>query len=110
MGGQLGRPTGARFRTYERLIGYLDRVRGTLFDGLPVVQSARAALEQLYRYPLRETAAEQLNRQLRSGIRDEDLAELVANLYDEDRLCIVHEDQGDEDVRIICSMGLTAAA
>ncbi len=109
VGGQLGRPTGARFRTYERLIGYLDRARGTLFDGLPVIQSARAALEQIYRYPLRETAAEQLNRQLRSGIRDEDLAELVANLYDEDRLCIVHEDQHDEDVRIICSMGLSPA-
>ena len=108
VGGQLGRPTGARFRTYERLLGHLERVRGTLFDSLPTTQSARAALEQLYRYPLRETAAEQLNRQLRSGIRDEDLAELVANLYDEDRLCIVHADQGDDDVQIICSMGLTA--
>ena len=108
VGGQLGRPTGARFRTYERLKGYLERIRGTLFEELPENQTARAALEQMYRYPLRESATEKLNRQLRSGISDEDLAALVANLYEEDRLCIVYEDQEPGEARIICSMGLIA--
>ena len=32
VGGQLGRPSGARFRTYERLKSYADSVEGTLFD------------------------------------------------------------------------------
>ena len=32
VGGQLGRPSGARFRTYERLKRYADDVKGTLFD------------------------------------------------------------------------------
>ena len=32
VGGQLGRPSGARFRSYERLKRYAERMRGTLFD------------------------------------------------------------------------------
>lgn len=30
--GQLGRPSGARFRTYERLKRHAERVKGSLFD------------------------------------------------------------------------------
>ena len=32
VGGQLGRPSGARFRTYERLKAYAEEIKGTLFD------------------------------------------------------------------------------
>src|SRR5205807_1229739 len=32
VGGGLGRPSGARFRAYERLKRYADQVKGTLFD------------------------------------------------------------------------------
>ena len=32
VGGQLGRPSGARFRTFTRLKGYAERTQGTLFD------------------------------------------------------------------------------
>ena len=73
VGGQLGRPSGARFRTYERLKRYAEQVKGTLFD-LP--QLAKA-IEEIYRYPLRQSATDTLNRQLRAGISDEKLAELV---------------------------------
>ena len=34
VGGQLGRPSGARFRTYERLKRYSEAIKGTLFDTL----------------------------------------------------------------------------
>jgi hypothetical protein len=34
------------------------------------------------------------------------MAELVMALYEEDRLCIVHEEQESHESRIICSMGL----
>ena len=47
-----------------------------------------------------------LNRQLRSGVSDETLAELVGTLRDEDRLCIVHEEDERQEPSIICSMGL----
>ena len=48
------------------------------------------------------------NRQLRSGISDEKLAELVMALRDDDRLCIIHEEEQTHEPRIICSLGLAA--
>jgi hypothetical protein len=35
------------------------------------------AIDTIYRYPLRQSAIDQLNRQIRSGIGDQQLAELV---------------------------------
>jgi hypothetical protein len=47
-----------------------------------------------------------LNRQLRAGISDEDLAQLVILLRDEDRLSLKQEEAERQEPRIICSMGL----
>lgn len=105
VGGQLGRPSGARFRTYERLKRYAELVKGTLFD---TPQLAKA-IEDIYRYPLRQSAIDTLNRQLRAGISDEKLAELVIALRDDDRLCIIHEEEQAREPQIICSMGLAEA-
>jgi superfamily II DNA or RNA helicase len=102
IGGQLGRPSGARFRTYERLKAHAEDIKGTLFES-PVLYKT---IEQIYRYPLRQTATDTLNRQLRSAVSNHALAELVVSLYEEDRLCIVHEEQDSQEPRIICSMGL----
>src|SRR5262249_32405924 len=81
VGGQLGRPSGARFRTYERLKRYANQVKGTLFAS----QELLKAIEEIHRSPLRPTAVDTLNRQLRSGISDEDLAQLVITLRGEGR-------------------------
>ncbi len=102
VGGQLGRPSGARFRTYERLKRYADSVKGTLFDS----QELLKAIDEIYRYPLRQSAIDTLNRQLRSGISDQTLAQLVTALRDEDRLCLVHEEEQTQEPRILCSLGL----
>ncbi len=102
VGGQLGRPSGARFRTYERLKRYAERVKGTLFDTAELAK----AIEEIYRFPLRQSATDALNRQLRAGVSDESLAALVTALRDEDRLCIVHEEERSEEPQIICSLGL----
>jgi hypothetical protein len=106
VGGQLGRPSGARFRTYERLKRYADEVRGTLFD-LPEL---RRAIEDIYNYPLRQAAVDTLNRQLRSGISDADLTQRVIELRDEGRLSIIHEEEEAQEPHIICSLGLASPA
>ncbi len=102
VGGTLGRPSGARFRTYERLKNYAERVRGTLFDS-PELQRA---IEEIYRYPLRQAATDTLNRQLRAEISDEALANLVVALRDDDRLCLIHDEDQSAEPSIICSLGL----
>jgi len=102
VGGALGRPSGARFRTYERLKNYAQRLQGTLFES-PELQKA---IDDIYRYPLRQTAIDTLNRQLKSGVSDDVLAELVLALRDEGRLCLIHEEERREEPQIICSLGL----
>ena len=106
VGGGLGRPSGARFRTYERLKRYADDVRGELFD----TPELKRAIDEIYRFPLRQAATDALNRQLRSGIDRPMLAELVITLRDEDRLCIVEGERETREPQIICSMGLSSAS
>lgn len=102
IGGQLGRPSGARFRCYERLKSYANSIKGTLFESPELLKT----IDDIYRYPLRSNATDSLNRQLRSGISDIQLSELVVALREEDRLCIVEETEHVKEPRIICSMGL----
>ena len=105
VGGQLGRASGARFRTYERLKKYAQDMKGTLFE----IAGLDKVIEHIYRYPLRQTAVDTLNRQLRAGIDDDLLARLVIALHDDDRLCIVHEEERVQEPQIICSLGLSAS-
>ena len=103
IGGQLGSPSGARRRTYERLKQHVENTKDTLLPPPPELYSA---MEEIYRYPLQETARDTLNRQLRSGIDDDQLANLVINLREDNRLCQVHEQSEPEEPQIICSLGL----
>jgi len=106
-GGQLGRPSGARFRTYERLKNFaadLPPMDRQLYE----VQGLLKAIDEIYRHPLRQMAVDTLNRQLKSGITDEGLADLVVNLRAEDRLCIISDEMVEyQEPRIICSLGLS---
>ena len=102
VGGQLGRPSGARFRTYERLKAYAQDVKGTLFDTPALLK----AIEDIYRNPLLQSATDTLNRQLKSGISDQSLAELVVSLRQDARLCRVAEDVEAAEPQVICSLGL----
>lgn len=88
-GGGLGSPKGARFRTYERLKRFADESASErpLFP----LQELRRAIDDIYGYPLRQAAIDTLNRQLRSGVSDVDLARLVIELRDEGRLCVIHD-------------------
>ena len=102
-GGQLGRPSGARFRVYERLIAYLNHVEGMLF----ATQDLAKAVDQIYKFPLRQAAADALNRQLRIRVSDHQLADFVVALWQQDRLCLVEEEVETHEPQIICSLGLS---
>ena len=103
IGGQLGRPSSARHRAYNRLKEYADRIKGQLFDSADL----RHAIDDIYHCPLRQTAVDTLNRQMRSGIDDPGLADLVIQMRNDDRLCIMDADSDEtQEPRIICSMGL----
>lgn len=102
-GGSLGKKTGVKYRVYMRLDRYCKEFADTLF----VNDSLKKAVDDIYKFPLKELARETMNRQLKTGISDEDLAALVVSLREEGKLCIVNEDEmGDRSPKIICSMGL----
>lgn len=101
-GGQLGKPSSARRRAYERLKAYAERVKDTLFD----VKSLHSAIDLIYEQPLTEYAKDIINRELRTGVSDEKLAELVVSLYEEGRLCVPKEETVSKEPQIICSLGI----
>jgi len=107
-GGKLGSPNGARAKTYTRLNGYIDYIK----NHTPLLAQGQQwdnlikAVEDIYNYPLKESAIARLNRQLRSGIKDEPLADMVVSLWEDSGLCVTHEDKQVKDSQIICSLGL----
>ncbi len=103
LGGQLGKKTGARFRVYSRLSRYYEENKDTLFAN----ETLKKTIDDIYKYPLKEVAKETFNRQLKSGIDDSDLAALSISLRDDDKLCLINEEEIKyKEPKIICSMGL----
>jgi hypothetical protein len=106
VGGQLGRPSSARFKTYERLSRYARQNKGNLFGTTEESAEVERAIDEIYRYPLTQSAVDRLNNHLRADISDEMLAQLVILLRNENRLCIVSDERTPNEPKIICSMGL----
>lgn len=104
LGGQLGNRTSARYKTYGMLSRYYENVRNTLFE----IEELKRTINDIYHYPLRETAKEIINRRIKLNVSDEELASLCMQLRKEGRLCII--EQKDEDSiktpQIICSLGI----
>ena len=107
--GALGRPSGARFKTYDRLKRYLEQQGNerTLFVTDHFVRDVEKAMADIYDFPMFQSAIDTLNRQLKTGIGDHQLAQLVIALREDGRLCVKQDkDEVQADMRIICSMGL----
>mgnify|MGYP001610556689 FL=1 len=106
VGGGLGRPSSPRRRSYERLKPYATEQMKTLFRD----DELERALDDMYQRPLLETAADMLNRLMRGGVNDEELAEAVKSLREEGRLTYTEDDTALREPRVVCSMGLVPQA
>lgn len=107
-GGALGRPSGARFKTYERLKRYRASLgdKRDLFITDEHVRQIERVLEEIYRYPLFQSATDTLNRQIKSGVDDHKLVDLVLNLREDGRLCLIADQEDVQEPRLICTLGL----
>jgi hypothetical protein len=108
LGGQLGSLRSTRRKVWERLKRYREQLQQqpTLFSA-DLLQRLAPAFDTLFRFPLKEGARDALGRQMRLGIGDDALAELVIQLYLEQRLCAIEEQTGPTpEPQILCSMGL----
>jgi hypothetical protein len=106
VGGGLGRPSSPRRRAYERLKPYAAEQMKTLFRD----EELERALDDMYQRPLLETSADLLNRLMRSGVNDEELAGAAKSLREEGRLTYAEDDTTLREPRVVCSMGLIAKA
>ena len=76
-----------------------QRLGGTIFGA-----KATAALDALHAQPLTEHAAMRLTQARRHKYSPDDLADLINQLHDEDRLVIGSTDH--DTVKIVCSLGV----
>jgi superfamily II DNA or RNA helicase len=102
VGGGLGRPSSPRRRAYERLKPYAGEQMKTLFRD----EELERALDDMYQRPLLETSSDLLNRLMRSGVNEEELAGAVKSLREEGRLTYAEDDATLREPRVVCSMGL----
>ena len=85
----------------------LDRFCKEFENTLFVNEQLKKSIDEILNFKLKEFARETLSRQLKAGISDDQLAALVVSLREEDKLCIINEDeQPDREPQIICSLGL----
>lgn len=107
VGGQLGRPSGARYRTYQRLKECANESIGTLFENSPENKELSRTIDDIYRFPLRQAATDIINKRLREGIGNHQLAEVVMQLRRDDILSRREEHVESREPQIICSLGLS---
>lgn len=100
--GPLARPTtiegrlrGIRKRVWQRFNGNFVSLHPDLGD----------ALDALFRRPLTRDAERRLKSALATRADDEDLADLIALMYRDNRL-VIPDTAGSDPIRIVCTMGV----
>lgn len=103
MAGTLGKRTGIKYKVFQRLTIFQEETAHTLFQQ---PAELKKALDDIFRYPLREYARETLNREYKL-LNDAKLSELVLSLWEENKL-VIHDDKENayDEPQIICSLGI----
>ena len=85
---------------------FIEANDGTVF----CTDAHKQALNDIYNYPLRESAKDILSRQLKAGLSDEQFADIIISLREENRLCISDPvETENREPQIICSLGMRKA-
>jgi superfamily II DNA or RNA helicase len=101
--GTLGKRTGTKYKVFNRLTMYREKAEHTLFQAPPDLNKA---LDDIFRFPLREYAKETLNRQYKL-VNDEQFAELTLSLWEQNKLVVRDDTEASSnEAQIICSLGL----
>jgi superfamily II DNA or RNA helicase len=102
-GGSLGKRSSIKYQVYMRLERYCKENEGTLL----VSDSLKKAIDEVFNFNLTELAKDSLSRQLKAGVSDQQVADIVLSLHDEDKLVIsTTERKSDLIPQIICSLGI----
>lgn len=102
--GILGSKVSTKYRVYAILKTRLDE------DPLPLLeQNLKAAADQVFSYPMKESAKSALGKMLQKHLPADDIIQTILELHKSNDLCIVpdEDDAPPHAARIICSMGLS---
>jgi|WetSurMetagenome_2_1015567.scaffolds.fasta_scaffold02960_2 superfamily II DNA or RNA helicase len=101
--GMLGSTFSTKYRIYHLLENYISDSHNEIF----VTNELKAAMDEIYNYPMKENARYILTRMFRRNADIEEFKNFVVELYKNSDLCIVDDDENKhKDPVIICSMGL----
>lgn len=98
----IGPSNSARYRTYHRLVSYVQKNVGALRD-----YELERVVERMLNTPFTERAIDTLNRLLRSReTSDQELAERAMSFHREHKLFIPTVSDDEDFATIVCSLGL----
>ncbi len=102
--GVLGSKSSTKYRIFTILQNRLKEDLMPLFE-----QNLKAAADQIYSYPMKETSRNALGKMLQKHIPVDDIIQTALEFYKTNELCIVpdEDDVAPQSARIICSMGLS---
>jgi superfamily II DNA or RNA helicase len=102
-GGTLGRKTSVKYRVYVRLERFYNSNKETLFQD----ESLKRALDDIFKGMLTEHARDVIGSQIKAGAPDENLAELVKTLREDNKLILSADaSAGASGSQLICSLGI----
>jgi len=104
-GGQLGHSRSLRHQLFGRLREYRRQLQ-TAPTASARLENLQRIIHLIWQYPLTQEAQEAIGRQMRLGISDADLLDLLLHWADRHRLCIFEETPNPPEAEIICSLGL----